>query len=239
MEKLEIRNWKLDGGRYRWCVAVAIAVVVGIRSVSGMGSRSLGPNFQYDPGAARKVKPEQVLYKELAPIRLPFKKPQGMAVGKDDSIIVTGDSTLLYLDKQGQQLAKKDLKAPAGCVAVDKDGTVYVGMRDHLEVYDASGARKQLIQRMGRASATSSDARTIRLREKVVLRLHVVRASRSIIHILQEGIGAARPLVPGAAHATGDGEPQLARVGQGFVEESIRHGMVDVGQRPCRRGSHR
>jgi hypothetical protein len=43
------------------------------------------------------------------------------------------------LDTQGNQLGEIPLVSPARCVAVAQDGTLYVGLRTHVRVFDAKG----------------------------------------------------------------------------------------------------
>jgi hypothetical protein len=45
------------------------------------------------------------------------------------------------LDREGRVVSDIPLSSPARCVGVAADGTVYAGLRDHVEVFDLNGQR--------------------------------------------------------------------------------------------------
>ncbi len=89
-----------------------------------------------------KVDPKLIIASEAGRYKTMLKELRGVAVGPEDRIYVTGDKTVLVLAPDGSRISSFDLDKPAYSLAVDADGTVYLGMRDHVEVYDAKGVRK-------------------------------------------------------------------------------------------------
>jgi len=60
-------------------------------------------------------------------------------VGPDGGILVGGAHQLLALGPDGGRLVVTELPAAASCLTVSPDGDVYVGLGDHVAVYDRAG----------------------------------------------------------------------------------------------------
>jgi len=64
-----------------------------------------------------------------------------MAIGPDDRLYVCAGNYVNCLSSAGQSGLELALEGPASCVAVARDGTIFAGLRDHIEVFNAKGAR--------------------------------------------------------------------------------------------------
>jgi len=53
-----------------------------------------------------------------------------------------GDRAIRKFSDQGVILGQIELAAEPGCLTVLADGTIYVGFKDHVEIYDAQGQRQ-------------------------------------------------------------------------------------------------
>lgn len=106
----------------------------------------------------RQVPPELVLYKELPKIETGFKETHVIGVGPEDSIYVAGDQSLIVFDRTGQLKKQANLPAAATCIGVDATGDIYLGMVDHLEVYDSTLTRKAVWPSFGKGSIIMSVA---------------------------------------------------------------------------------
>ncbi len=84
--------------------------------------------------------PALIRYREVERIDTGLKAPRGIAVGPGNKVFVVGDNVLRVFDGKNE----KDIKTggPANCVAVAADGTIYLGMENHVEVYAADGTRQ-------------------------------------------------------------------------------------------------
>jgi hypothetical protein len=126
--------------------------------VSVQGERPKAADVGDSIDAALKVDPKLIIAKEETRFATGLKELRGVAVGPEDRIYVTGDKALLILDSAGKQIAKADLDKPAFNVGVDAEGTAYVSMMDHIEVFDAKGARKAVWEKPGPAAWITSIA---------------------------------------------------------------------------------
>ncbi len=120
--------------------AVALAATFGIGLLVGReiarppaGSPS-DPSLVYDLSPYAGVAPELLAYRVLVEVPVTLEKPRGIASATDGTIFVCGDRSLLALDRGGGVKNRWDLDGEPSCVASGPDGTLYIGMTDHVEV---------------------------------------------------------------------------------------------------------
>ena len=131
----------LKGLGFGLCVA-ALCTVVWMRSRGvGAGRAGLGRNFAFDLERYLDVDPALVLYDEADPVPVALTAVTALAVGPDDRIYVGGDRAVLVLSAEGRAEKRIDLADRPGCLAVAADGTLYAGVGNHVETFDAGGAR--------------------------------------------------------------------------------------------------
>ena len=102
----------------------------------------LGPEFRYDLTDLLKVDPKLILYEESAKAPTGMASPRGIAAGPEDAILVAGDRLVRTFTKDGKTAAEFKTDGEPRCLATGKGGAVYVGMKDHVEVYGADGKRQ-------------------------------------------------------------------------------------------------
>jgi hypothetical protein len=123
--------------------AVVVAVVVVFRTdTTGESGSGLTKSFHYDRNTSRKTDPNLITHSETGKIELKLEEPRGVAVSKADTVFVAGDDVVARFDKDGTPLPDLRVGGEAFCVAVGADGAVYVGLRDHVRVFDAAGEQK-------------------------------------------------------------------------------------------------
>ncbi len=84
--------------------------------------------------------PALIKYREADRIETGLKAPRGLAVGPGQKVYVVGDDVLRIFD--GTNRTDIRTGAPANCVAVAADGTIYLGAESRVDVYAADGTRK-------------------------------------------------------------------------------------------------
>ena len=131
----------LKGVGFGLCVA-ALCTVVWVRSRGiGPGRTGLGRNFDFDLERYLDVDPALVQYREVAPIDPGFDEVSALAIGPADRLYVGGDKAVRVLDPAGRQVSSIALAARPACLAVAADGRLYVGVGNHVAVFDADGTR--------------------------------------------------------------------------------------------------
>jgi hypothetical protein len=133
---------------------VSVAICVGVAAwmrinPSGEQGSGLPEAFNYDLERYAKIDPALIRYDEKVKIPLDFKEPRAVAVGPDDCIFIAGDKAIAVFSADGKKLKTVRLEQEPRCLAVAKadhasPGRLYVGMKDHIEVYDADGRRQAI-----------------------------------------------------------------------------------------------
>ena len=141
-------------------VAIAIAVVALIRlDTTGKKGSGLGQEFIYDLKDLGKIDPNLILYKETAPaIDTGFSVSHSIAVAPDGSIYIAGDKAIRVLAESGNLLCEIKLADMPRCLTVTGDGKIYVGMKDHVEIYDGQGKQLATWKSLGNNAVLTSIA---------------------------------------------------------------------------------
>jgi hypothetical protein len=108
---------------------------------TGESHRGVGRDLLYNQSEIRKVDPSLIRYRETTRWPTLFKAARGLAVGPNDRIYVAGDAGVRVFEPDGKRVAEFETGGAPECLAVAADGTVFVGLVDHIEVYDAAGKR--------------------------------------------------------------------------------------------------
>ena len=97
--------------------------------------------FAYDISRFQKTDPKLITYEEVARRPVPRKEARRLAIGPDDQLYVCAGNYINAMSATGGRGLELALAGPAWCVAVARDGTIFAGLRDHIEVFDSSGGR--------------------------------------------------------------------------------------------------
>lgn len=132
---------RISAGNVVIGVAVLAAVVVAVAALLNMdttGRRGAGYGRRFDARMARRRRIDPALLKwveSAKAIRTGMENPRGIAVAAGDRICVVGDRALGVFDSDGREIARHVLtQEPQAVASVDSDGTIYLAMRDHVEV---------------------------------------------------------------------------------------------------------
>ena len=90
------------------------------------------------------IDPALIRYEQTGHIAVGMKEVRAVATGPDGRIYVAGDKMVRVFDSGGQKHSEIPLDAEPNCLAVGNrehafPGRVYVGMSDHVEVFDVGG----------------------------------------------------------------------------------------------------
>ena len=140
------------------CLVVAVLAVMRLDTTGEKGS-GLGKEFDYDIKNLGKVDPNLILYEEsAAAIDTGFKDSRALVVDSDGGIFVAGDKAIRIFDKNGAVLGEIGLDESPGCLVLAAGGTMYIGMKDHVQVYDTEGKRLARWERLGDDAVLTSIA---------------------------------------------------------------------------------
>jgi hypothetical protein len=80
-------------------------------------------------------------YAEVRNVGTGFREARGLAVTPDGRIYAAGDRSVRIFGPDAEPASFEVPGAP-GCLAVSRDGLLYLGMGDHVEVFDHCGGAK-------------------------------------------------------------------------------------------------
>ncbi len=139
-------------------VSVIGNVYFGYRAISE-NTRTVSENpFEYNIESYKTIDPELLHYTETNLIPICFQEVSGIALGIEGNIIVTGDQSVLIMKPDGQALSTISTNETANCVHVDENGDIYLGMNDHIEIYDSDGTKKSQWESLGENALITSIA---------------------------------------------------------------------------------
>jgi hypothetical protein len=113
----------------------------------------------YDVNELATVDPNLILYEESTqPIDTRFASSHAIVVGPEGAIYVAGDQAIRVFAETGGLLSEFKVAGAPRCLAVADDGKFYVGMKDHVEVYNGKGKRLAAWQSLGDDAVLTSIA---------------------------------------------------------------------------------
>ncbi len=84
----------------------------------------------------RKVDPALIRYVRMSHFTLPRPDARRLTIGKDERLYVAAVNSILIFDTRGNSLGEITTTGQVRCVAIAADGTVFAGVKDHVEVFD-------------------------------------------------------------------------------------------------------
>jgi hypothetical protein len=107
-----------------------------------------------------KVDPKLIIAKEAGRLQTGFKELRGVAVGPDDRVYAVGDKALVILGSDGARIKTVEMEKAPTCLAVAPDSTIYVGLMDHVQVFDKDGVKRAAWPKAGPSDWITSIAAT-------------------------------------------------------------------------------
>jgi hypothetical protein len=97
--------------------------------------------FAYNLDLYTRTDPKLVRYEEVGRFHFAGIEPRRM-VWAQEHLYIAAKNGVNVLALDGAPISEISLPAPARCVAVATDGTIYAGLEDHVEVFDRKGQRQ-------------------------------------------------------------------------------------------------
>lgn len=97
--------------------------------------------FALDVSRFTEIDPDLVRFEPVQRFPVPRPDPRRLAIDSEDQLHVAAGRYVVTLDRGGDRLNELACTAPVRCVAVGEDGARYVGLRDHVELFDRRGQR--------------------------------------------------------------------------------------------------
>lgn len=140
-------------------LVLGVAVIVGIGAVvlldtTGERGSGLSDEYKFDISMYGKTDPELILYDETGEhIATGLKQARAIVVDGAGDIYVAGDNVIKKINSFSIKLS-----GMAMCLAVTDEGDIYVGLKDHVEVYDGEGKQLAIWKSLGERAVLTSIA---------------------------------------------------------------------------------
>jgi len=95
--------------------------------------------YEYDLSDYQKVDKQDICYSEVDQLIPKLEKLKAIAVDNKDRIYVSGENKVAIYDKYGEEVQAFEITGDANCLSISETGEIYIGISDHVEVYDFSG----------------------------------------------------------------------------------------------------
>lgn len=108
---------------------------------AGENDNELGDRFEYDLRDFARIDPKLLTYRPTDTVDTGLTDAQDMELAPDGSLWIAAKHAVTQFNAAGKPKASVELAAPAQGIAFDQRQRLYVGVADHVEVFDAQGAR--------------------------------------------------------------------------------------------------
>jgi len=112
--------------------------------------------YIYDLEELRHVPPGLIQWETASRKKIELENLYGIATGYRDYSYISGDRKILVLDGSDDLIMNLELEDEATALAVDSDGTLFLGIGNYIEVYEKSGALRDRWSDLGSDSIITS-----------------------------------------------------------------------------------
>jgi DNA-binding beta-propeller fold protein YncE len=137
-------------------LAVIGITYFGFNAFSGTSGTEKPNPYEYNIEYYKQNDPALNHYTELKQIPVNMQKITGIAIGPGEELYVSGDNLYLRLDQDGNISTTVKSGQTAMCLSIDQNKDVYLGMTDHVQVFNQDGILKDRWQSPGEKSLITS-----------------------------------------------------------------------------------
>jgi hypothetical protein len=116
--------------------------------------------YAYDLKSFKSGDTSLILYSEVRHITPGLSVLHGIALDRSDHIYICGENKVEIYDPAGRLDNEFPIEGTAQCIQVAADGKIYLGMQDHLEIFDHRGMLLKKWKSFGDKSIITSIAVT-------------------------------------------------------------------------------
>lgn len=121
---------------------ILVVVLISLDFYSSKKKKEKNP-YEYSLKNLRHIEDSLICYSEIKQINTEIEKLKGITIDKQDRIFVSGDNKVIVFKRNGKMESSFITENNPECIAVAEDGLIYLGMRDHVEVWNDLGDLKR------------------------------------------------------------------------------------------------
>ena len=148
------REFQIESRREFFAQSIGTMAILGAIASQRAGAVDdpATPPSSSDDARLRQTDPKLISYEEVARWKVPHAEAKRIAMGPHDTLYVCSGKFLTAISSEGKRGVEIGVSEPTRCCAVAKDGTIYLALRDHIEVFDAKGQPKAVWDSPGKKS---------------------------------------------------------------------------------------
>jgi len=114
-----------------------------VSSVTAKATEKAAANpFAYDLSRLERTDPKLISHQEVKRWRVSHADARRIALTPGGQLLIAAGNYLSSFSTEGERGFEIALAEPARAMTATAEGLIYIGLRDHIEVFDASGERK-------------------------------------------------------------------------------------------------
>src|SRR5215471_8333308 len=106
-------------------------------------AQAIANHWAYDDSKVRRTDPKLLHYHEVRQFHCARPSPRCIALTHDERLLIGSGKYLTEHNLDGTQASELALEDEVRCVAIAQDGSLYVGMRRSIQVFDSKGRRRE------------------------------------------------------------------------------------------------
>jgi len=118
---------------------ILMAAIFMVKDFFFEGDQNSTNPYEYDLSDVKKVEEGLICYEEVRQLKPEMETIKGIAIDSKDRIYVTGKDKVIIYDRSGNQVQDFIVGDEINCVAISPLGDIFLGVSDHIEVWDFSG----------------------------------------------------------------------------------------------------
>jgi len=123
-------------------ISVAGILFFGYNAIRENASQTPNNPFEYDIERYKEIDASLIHYSEAGQIPLELPVVSGLEIDPDDNIYVSGGEAIHIFTMDGALQSTINVDESVRCFAVENNGDLYVGMDNHVEIYDSEGTKQ-------------------------------------------------------------------------------------------------
>jgi len=141
-------------------VSLAAIMYFGLQAISDNSTRTRSDQFEYSVEKFKKQDKVPVAYSQTEKISVNYHDYFGITIDEKDNLYLAVDKKIVVFNKERKIINEINLSEPAYCLEADKQGNLYAGMADHIEVYTTYGKKTNTWKSLGSKAIITSLAVT-------------------------------------------------------------------------------
>ncbi len=135
---------------------ITLTGIAGISLLKEGNGRNQDNPFEYNIDNFKTIDESLLNYKEEPSIKIDYKLYFAINIDKKDRLYVSVDKKILVFDAHKNLISSFSMDESAYCLETSDSGDIFMGMADHIEIYNENGLKKESWKSLGKEAIITS-----------------------------------------------------------------------------------